>query len=230
MKCPLCGFIWPLPEQRYDIPELPDDEQGLVLFEILFYELAGCSVVQPLFPKKQSGDHMKSLFKRTVAAPIDPSLLCDGWKDAPVSSDPDRIGAAPLRWLALSMESRRLVYHVLLLAAADGATRANPYPAWYLLRSFSRAPEDFGVTGPEADKLRGNFVADQQARAKWAQAELEVTNAGCVMMFLADALHRLTSAGSLLRTLTQRRDELTGQINVLEARLGVTAEREAADR
>jgi hypothetical protein len=169
--------------------------------------------------------------RRNGTDPNDRVIFVDYWEGSPVSADLEKVGTAPIHWRkALSAPSRPLVYGVLLMAAAGGATRANPYPAWYLLRSFSQSPEDFGVTGPDADLLRTNYVTNPMLREKWIVAEREVTAAGGTL-FLADGLHRLTRAGGLLETLRRQRDELTAQIEVLERKLGVTGqEREGAAR
>jgi hypothetical protein len=159
--------------------------------------------------------------KRTAGEQIDPRLCVDGWSDCPVSSNPDKVGAAPMQWnQALSQQTRPLVYSVLLQAAADGASRRNPFIAWELLRSFSRKPADFGASGPVAAELEKNYVKDPVERAKWARAEREVSDAGGTL-FLSDCLHRLTVCGDVLTTLRNRRDELNAQIAVLERRLGL---------
>ena len=48
--CSLCGFAWALRGDHYDVPPLPEGEEGEVIYGMLFDAIAGATIVDPIFP------------------------------------------------------------------------------------------------------------------------------------------------------------------------------------
>ena len=218
MRCTFCGFIWGLADQPYDVPPLPPGEEGDDLYEALFYELAGHTVVQPLFLNQTptaTGEPMKA-FK---------TFVMDLWPGARDSSDVNGemrdSTKAPIGWTK-GLPSHRERWGAAVVLAQEPEAVGLRCSAFMILRAHCERATDLLAEppGPRADWLGRFYVQDATERKRWAEAVRAAQDAAVSPNMLALAALKIAAAGSALDVLRQQRADIDRRIAVLEQRCG----------